>query len=244
MKILFLSFFIFILFYPTELHAQKGTYQWTSEWSPFNRLGNSKLFDEGERNTLEWRNRVGKNVGDKFYLGMQGNLTRFSSKGFFKVVNQSSFSTTYADQHQSTFWGIGPYVTKHWNFSEKFLFSATAYMLAEFGSGNYSLVMEGFSCPNCLSIVALPAKMHDQKIRERSISSGIDIGGSYKLSRQLAFSVTANIFQFVDYRIRENGSPVIANSDQDLIPVLDVSGNHWLSLFGTPIIHGGLILNF
>lgn len=246
MKILFLSFFIFILFYPTELHAQQGKYQWTSEFSPFNRLGKSKLFEESDRSSFEWRNRIGKEVGNNMYFGLQGNLTRFNAVGFFKLINESSFisETTYSNRHKSTFWGVGPFLTKRWNLSEKFAMSATAFAVVESGAGNYSLAMESFVCPVCLSFVPLPYTLHEQKIRERSISSGIDIGGSYRLSPQLAIAVSANVFQFVDYRIRQNGQPMLANSDQDLIPVLDVSGNHSLTLFGTPIIHGGLTLNF
>jgi hypothetical protein len=247
MKILLLSFFIFILFYPTELHAQQGKYQWTSEWSTFNRFGHSKLFEETERNTFEWRNRVGMEVGKNVFIGLQGNLTRFRAEGLFKIFNESSFisETTYAHQHKSTFWGVGPFLTRRWILSEKITISATAFSVVESGAGNYSFAMEAFVCPVCLSFVPLPYTMYEQKIREKSISSGIDIGGSFRLSPLLAFSISVNVLQFVDYRIRQNGQPVVLNNAvQDLIPVLEVSGNQWLTLIDRPIIHGGVVLNF
>jgi hypothetical protein len=246
MKILLLSFFIFVLFYPTELHAQQGKYQWTSEWSPFNRFGHSKLFEESERNTFEWRNRIGMEMGKNVFIGLQGNLTRFRAEGLIKIIDESTFisETTYAHKHKSTFWGVGPFLTRRWILSEKITISATAFAVVESGAGNYSLAMEAFVCPVCLSFIPLPYTVYEQKIHERSISSGIDFGGSYRLSTLLSFSISANVFQFVDYRMRQNGQPFLNNAVQDIVPVLEVSGNHWLTLLNRPIIHGGLILNF
>jgi hypothetical protein len=246
MRYFSLFFFVFVFFYPNTLNAQQHDYIWLTDFSISNRLGKDRLFSENSRHSFEWRNRLGLATSENTILGFQGNFTRFESGRSFSVESETSFffNSLYKHEYSSTTWGVGPYISKIYKLSEKISLIATGFAVIESGRGVYDLNLENFTCPACLSIIPLPANLVEQRIRERNINIGMDMGAVYRLKPIISMHLTANLIQFTSFKKNAIGEPSINSSPPDLLPEFNISGSDWLFLPLQPIFHLGALFRF
>jgi hypothetical protein len=131
--------FVFAFFFllPFTLNAQ----QWvvSSEISPTSRMGNKQVLSNADTHfNLDWRNRLGMDIGNQFFLGMQANVKRYKNEENFiySPTGSQDFTSVYDLNLSNTLWGVGPFLTKKIKINSKMTFLTTVFASVEQGSGS------------------------------------------------------------------------------------------------------------
>ena len=199
-KILLIFTFYFFGYHFNPVYSQTNNWMISSEISPLSRSGNDRVLNNPSGLNLEWRNRVGFNLGEQTMMGLSASYRHYNLKERYKLPYPSELHYKLNNQ----LFGVGAFLTQYYQVAPRFYLQTSAYLQVEQGKGNYQITSPGHDGTPYSGVGAgtayPPSIQENSTFRERNFFAGLEFGASYFLTSRWILQTNINLLQYENFR--------------------------------------------